>query len=52
MSTTRCRKIRSTLDMAASGFAKMRQILSSDERDTDRFHFEVDRRRTVIGCGY
>jgi 4'-phosphopantetheinyl transferase len=43
---------RITLDMAASDFAKLRQILSPDERErADRFHFEVDRWRAVIGRG-
>jgi len=44
---------RTTLDMEASGFAKMRQILAPDERSrADRFHFEADRRRAVIGRAY
>lgn len=44
---------RTTLDMAVSDVAKLRQILSQDERErADRFHFEADRRRGVIGRGY
>lgn len=39
--------------MPASGLAKLRQILSPDERErADRFHFEADRRRCVIRRGY
>ncbi len=44
---------RTTLDLPASGFAKLRQILSADERErADRFQFDLDRRRSVIGRGY
>src|SRR5436190_22931243 len=44
---------RTTLDVVAPGFAKLWQILSHDERErANRFRFEVDRQRTVIGRGY
>jgi 4'-phosphopantetheinyl transferase len=43
---------RISLVLASAGFAKLRQILSPDERErADRFHFEVDRRRSIIGRG-
>jgi 4'-phosphopantetheinyl transferase len=44
---------RASLDLPASGLAKLRLILSPDERKrAGRFHFEADRRRSVIGRGY
>jgi 4'-phosphopantetheinyl transferase len=43
---------RTSVDLAASDFARLQQILSSDEREkADRFRFEVDRRCSVIGRG-
>ena len=42
-----------SLDMPASRFAQLRRILSPDEcARADRFHFEVDRRRGIIGRAY
>jgi 4'-phosphopantetheinyl transferase len=44
---------RATLDMVVSDVAGLRQILSPAEQErADRFHFEADRRRSVIGRGY
>jgi 4'-phosphopantetheinyl transferase len=44
---------RVSLDVAASDFVRLQQILSSDEREkADRFRFEVDRRCSAIGRGY
>src|SRR5438552_10055532 len=42
-----------SLDMPASGLAQLRRILSPDEcARADRFHFEVDQRRGIIGRAY
>lgn len=42
-----------SLDVPASDFAQLRQILSADERArVDRFHFEVDQRRGTIARAY
>lgn len=39
--------------MPASDFAQLRRILSPDETArADRFHFEVDRQRSIIGRAY
>jgi 4'-phosphopantetheinyl transferase len=44
---------RTTLAMAAPGFAELLRILSPDERERAlRFHFEIDQQRSVIGRGY
>src|SRR5258708_28641861 len=43
---------RTTLAMPESGISKFRQTLSPEERErADRFSFEVDRKRSVIGRG-
>ncbi len=44
---------RTAAQMPGSSIAQLRQILSPDElARIDRFHFEIDRRRGVIGRGY
>jgi 4'-phosphopantetheinyl transferase len=43
---------RATLDYPRDRIAQLRQILSSEERDrADRFHFEADRTRHIVGRG-
>jgi 4'-phosphopantetheinyl transferase len=43
---------RTGLDITESGLTKLREVLSPEEkRRADRFHFEADRRRCVIGRG-
>lgn len=43
---------RVAVDMPSSSMAQLHQALSPDERErADRFHFEMDRRRCVIGRG-
>jgi 4'-phosphopantetheinyl transferase len=43
---------RVSLDVAPSIFLKLSQVLSQSERErADRFRFEIDRRRSVIGRG-
>jgi 4'-phosphopantetheinyl transferase len=44
---------RTSLGIAALDLAKLQRILSADEQKrADRFHFEVDRRRSTIARGY
>ena len=43
---------RAAVDMPLSSMVQLRQVLSSDERErADRFHFEMDQKRCVIGRG-
>lgn len=43
---------RAGLNWPAQGIGELKQILSPDEREkADRFHFDVDRRRHVVGRG-
>jgi 4'-phosphopantetheinyl transferase len=41
------------LDVPLSSMVQLRQVLSPDERErADRFHFEMDQKRCVIGRGF
>src|SRR5262245_8151055 len=43
---------RATLDQPAAGIAAFMRVLSADERArAEKFHFEADRKRHVIGRG-
>src|SRR5215510_16479772 len=43
---------RAGLDWPTSSITKLKEILSSDERArAERFHFEIDHRRHVVGRG-